>query len=337
MAGFAPVAGAARGDADLPVPQHPHQHFALVARHGQGQDVGGVPRRHRRHLGHLSGQSGEGVRLQILHAPDVLLPAGEAQTAGGGEGGDLSGGFGAAAQPVLLAAPQQQGFEFQAGTDIQGADSLGGVDLVAADADQIGPQLLWREGHFQKPLDRVAVEQCGGAGAADELGDLPDRQQGAQFIIDQHHGHQYSVRPQGPPDLLRVDGPPGVGLQPGHLPSFLFQGPDGFQHRTVFDGGGDDVFPLPAAVFHSGTDGPVVALGAAGGEEELLGGAAQGLCHVGAVGLQSTGGLCGLGIAGGGVEIALGHGLRRGLGRLGPDPGGGGVVQICGHASTSFP
>ena len=146
MAGLAPVAGGPGGDIDALVPQHPHQHLALVPGQGQGQNVGGLPPADLLRLGDPGPELLQGVRLQGLQVGDGVAELGTARLAGGGEGGDLSGGLGARAEAVLLAAPQNQGLQGHSGADVQGADPLGCVDLVTAEGEQIHPQLGGGEG-----------------------------------------------------------------------------------------------------------------------------------------------------------------------------------------------
>ena len=204
---------------------------------------------------------------------------------------------------------------------------------MAAEGQQVHSQLLGGEGHLQKALDRVTVEQGGTAGALDGPGRLRHRQDGAQLVVHQHHGHQHRVRAKG---LLQIGGgdvPLAVRPEVGHLIALALQRLAGLQHRGVLDGGGDDVLPLPLSQLRGGLNGPVVALGAAGGEHHLLRGAAQSPGHVGTPLLHPCGRLAAQGVAGGGVAPALAHGLHRRLDGLRPHRGGGRVVQIMHHGS----
>ena len=199
---------------------------------------------------------------------------------------------------------------------------------MAADGEEVHPQVPGGEGHLEKGLDGVGVEKGGGAGGPDGLRGLLHRQDGAQLVVHQHHGHQHRVRPQGGGQVLGVDVALAVGAQPGHLIALIGQGADRLQHGGVLDGGGDDVAALPPAVLHGGPNGPVVPLGAAGGENELLRQAAHRLRHRGPVGLKPLRRRRAVGVPGGRVPEVLRHGGQSGLGRLGAHPGGGRVVQI---------
>ena len=202
---------------------------------------------------------------------------------------------------------------------------------MAAHRQQVHSQLFGGEGELQEALDRVAVEQGAAAGPADGLGGLPDGQNGAQLVVHQHHGHQGGVRPDG---LLHLPGgyvPLPVRLEIGNLTALPLQGPAGLQDSGVLDGGGDDVAAHPAVQSQGGPDGPVVALSAAGGEEELAGGAAQGAGHVGPPERQGLGGLPAELVHRGGVAPPPGHGFQGGLGGLGTHRGGGGGIKIVEH------
>ena len=204
---------------------------------------------------------------------------------GGGRGGDLGGGLGARAQAALLAASPDERRELQAALDIQGPHPLGGVDLVAADGQQVHPQLPGGEGDFQEALDRVAVEQ-GLRLCVDQLGRLGHRQDGPQLVVHQHHGYQRRIRPQGALQIIQGDVPAPVRLEIGDLIPLPLQGLAGLQYGGVLIGGGDDVLSGVPAQLHRPLDGPVVPLAAAGGEEELLRPAAHGGGKLGPVRLH---------------------------------------------------
>ena len=170
----------------------------------------------------------------------------------------------------------------------------------------------------------------------DDAGAFPHRLKGAQLIVDQHHGDQHGVLAQGGAQILRRDPALPVWLETGHRPPLALQGLDGLQHSGVLDGGGDDMPAPPPPVLHRGLDGPVVPLGAAGGEKDLLRRAAQGLGHNGPAVLQPPGGLLAEGVAGGRVAECRGHLFQSGLRGLRTDGRGSGMVQIDEHR-TLFP
>ena len=88
---------------------------------------------------------------------------------------------------------------------------------------------------------------------------------------------------------------------------------------------------MPAPALHglrAAENGPVVALGAAGGEHQLSRRAAQGVGNLLAAAVQKLLGLPAQRIGGAGIAEALRHGGKRRLRRLRADPGGGGVIKI---------
>ena len=170
------------------------------------------------------------------------------------------------------------------------------------------------------------MEDGRGACGTDGHGGLGHRLEGAQLVIDQHHGYQHRVWAQGGLHILDGHLAVGVGGEVGDLIALPLQRPAGLQHSGVLDGGGNDVLALAAAKLHRAADGPVVSLAAAGGKIELLRGAAQSSRYLGAVLLHPGGSLAAQGVAGGGVAPPLGHGLHRGLYRLRTYRRGGRVI-----------
>ena len=158
----------------------------------------------------------------------------------------------------------------------------------------------------------------------------------AQFVIDQHHGDQNRVRPEGGFQIGQSHGTALVRHEIRHLIALLLQTLQRLQNRCVFNGGGDDMPPSTAVFGCSGCNCPVIPLRSAGGEHNLLRPAAQRLRHTLSVLLQPLCPLCAEGIAGGGVSVSLRHHLHRCLNRSGTDRGSGGIVQIGVHNRSSF-
>ena len=152
---------------------------------------------------------------------------------------------------------------------------------------------------------------------------------GADLVIRQHDGNQRGILPDGLFQLggvyqaLRGDG------QVGDLKALLFQRLGAVQNGMVLKCGGDEVlFALGGPAAHAALQGPVIGLGAAGGEVDLArlgiqggGHLAAGLFHGGAGGTPD-------GINAAGVAVVLhqprGHGLQHGR----RDRGGGGVIGV---------
>ncbi len=231
--------------------------------------MGGVPPADDLHPLH----GGEPVGGVLLHCPDGLGSAGGPGLDGGGEGGNLGGGLGARAQPPLLPAADHQGFQLgdQFFADVKAADALGGTDLVAADGYKVRSQLFGGEGDLQKALHRVGVEKGGGACRLDGFGRCFDGQDGPRLIVYQHDGDKDSVGADGFFHRFRGNVSGFVRLQIGDLVALILQQLHRLQNSGMLDGGGDDVAAIALIVLQGGGDGPVVPLGAAGGEEQLFG------------------------------------------------------------------
>ena len=328
MAGLAPVAGGPGGDADALGPQVRDDVGAGVPHQGHRQDVGGLPLPHRHHPG--NGQKFlPAIGFDVRHMPEllrqILLPQGH----GPGKARDLGGGLGAGPQAPLLTAAGQQGPQIpQLRCGIQSAGALGPADLVGGQAHQIHPPAHRIAGDLQKALHRIAVQQGPAVFLPQQAGHLLHREDAAGFVVHQHHAHQHRVLPQGLGYLLRRHMAGFVRGQVRHLVPLLLQQLTRLQHGAVLHGGGDDVPPGVAALPHGGGDGPVVGLGAAGGEVQVLRPAPQGPGDNGPALLHQSLGLPAQGILGGGVAELLRqhliHGVRHGPGHR----RGGCVIQI---------
>ena len=119
-------------------------------------------------------------------------------------------------------------------------------------------------------LNRIGVE--GHACFLTNGADFRNGQNGADFIVGVHNRDQAGIFPDGILDLLSGDGMTLAHIQVGHFKAFLLQLGQGVQHSVVLKGGGDNVLLiLPGAVVSGGTNGLVVRLAAAGGEDNLSG------------------------------------------------------------------
>ena len=197
---------------------------------------------------------------------------------------------------------------------------------MPAEGEQVNPQPSGSEGHFQKPLHGVCVEQNLLVIGFDQRRRLLYRQDTAQLVVHQHHGHQHRVRPQGGFEIVQGDLPLPVRHQVGHFPPFCLHLMAGLQNGGVFKGSGDDVTPFAAVFLCAQPQRPVVTLGAAGGEHHLGRLAAQGVRYRLSVAVQCF--FCRLaqGILGGRVAEVSGHGVAGRLCGLGGDWGSGGVI-----------
>lgn len=177
--------------------------------------------------------------------------------------------FGAGAASALLLAAVDEVGQQDALPDVEGADPLGGVDLVAGEGEHVDLLGLHVDRNVADRLHRVGVEPD--APFAAELADLGDRLDGADLVIRVHDRHERRVGADGVRDLLRRDEAPLVHRQVGDLEALLFEGRAGVQHRVVLEHRRDDVFfALGGELVRRTLDRPVIALRAAAGEVDLV-------------------------------------------------------------------
>ena len=135
--------------------------------------------------------------------------------------------------------------------------------------------------------------------------------------------------------MLRRDVSVSIRDEAGHLIALLFHPFAAFQHGAVLHRCGDNVASHMAVLPAGGLDGPVVALGAAGGEIEPLRFAAQGSGHGPAPVLYPLFHIQPHLILGTGIAELLRQHLIHGVRNFPWYRGGGGVVQID-HIEYSF-
>ena len=168
-------------------------------------------------------------------------------------------------------------------------------------------------GDLQKALDGIAVEQGPAFFLPQQPGRFLHRKHAARLVVYQHHAYQHRVLPQGVRHLLHGDLARFVRGQVCHLIPLLLEPSARLQHGAVLHGGGDDVPPCVAALPHGGGDGPVVGLGAAGGEMQVLRPASQGPGHRGPASLHQLLCLPAQGILGRGVAELIRQHLIHGV------------------------
>ena len=252
---------------------------------------------------------------------------------GRAEGGDLGNRLGPGAASALLRAADEEGIQTKTRTDIECADALGGVDFMAADADQIRAQRFGREGDLQKGLHRVGVQQRAGAALAQQPCDRGNVRHAAGLVVDHHQRDERGVPAQRGADVLGADRAGRVRLQARDLPALLLQQIEAFPHGVVLDERGDDVPSRALRRLGAAEQGPVVALRAAGGEDQLFRSAAQRVGDLAAGRGEQLCRLAPFGVGRAGIAVAERHRLYGRFGRLRADRGGRGVVKIVFHHS----
>ena len=270
-----------------------------------------------------------GIGLDGGHAGERIIQMAGAQRDCPGKTGDLPGRLRAGAKPALRPAAEEERLRrAHAAADVKPADPLGRADLVPADRDQVGAERISAEGKLQKALHCVGVQQRAGTLRLQKPRDLANGEEAACFVVHEHHRDERGILAQRVLDLRDGDIAVFVGLQVCDGIALLLQRFAGVQHRTMFHGGGDDVLPHAPVLMRGKADRPVIALRAAGGEDEFLRFAAKRVCNRPARGVHR--GLClpASGVLRAGVAPAGGQRIVNSARYFCGNGRGGGVVEI---------
>ena len=155
---------------------------------------------------------------------------------------------------------------------------------------------------------------------------------GAGFVVGEHHGHERRVRTDGAVEFLKVETALVVHTEPGHFVALVLKVVTVGQHRGMFHLGGDDV-PLFRLGFRGGIPGGVVGLGTAGSEDDLFRIRIENAGHLLAGLLDVVAHLAAEGVHAGSVAVKRAEGGHHGFHHFGSNPRGGVVVKI-NHIST---
>ena len=184
--------------------------LAADRRQGQVQDVRGGPLRSRvRPVHDRLRDQGFDLRPQPhLERPQVrVLRVVRCRRQ---QAGDARRVFRAGAEGLFLAAADLSGGQAAAGTHDEGADPLGGMDLVAGQGVRIRPALPHVKGHPQKALHPVHMEMGSGGFLLDERGNFFQRLDRPGFIVHLHTADQRCPVGQQPFQRLQVHQAPVV-------------------------------------------------------------------------------------------------------------------------------
>jgi len=315
-------AGGAGGDGEAAEVEGDDEAFALDAGEAEVGDVGGAE-------GGVTVQAGAGDELEEGLFEVVAEGGGEKREAGGGEaeadgGGDI---FGAGAAVALVVAAEGVLGQGCALADVEGADALGAIDFVGAEAEEVDAPIVDVDGDAAGGLDGVAVEEdvC----FAGDAGDFADGLEGADFVVDGHEGDEAGVGAERAAEVIGIDDAGGGDGEDGEGVAEAVELFGDVEDGGVFDGGGDDV----GAGGQGAEEGEVIRFGAAGGEDDLFGFGGEECGEGAAGGLELLAGLLAEGMNGGGVaevgRVSLRHGGEDG----GVDGSCGVVVEIRAHKS----
>ena len=327
MAPPALLAGGAFRYADAPGLEIVHQHLAPVPGQGDAEDVRRTAA-YDDEAGIFGTQPLHRVLTQLCHALRGLRHEGAADTGGLAEGADGRHGLRACPASVLLGAADDERPQVEPGADVECADALRCVYLVAGDGHHVRAEALHREGQLEKALHRVAVQQRLGIRLLERAGDAGEVVDSAGLVVHQHERDEHRVRPERVGDRLHGYCTALVRGEAGDLIAAAFQLVERLAYGVVLREGTDDVAALGARGKGAGEQRPVVGLGAAGGEHQLLRLAAEAEGDLAPCSVEHALGLTPPRVRGARVAVDLRHNFVCHVSGLGTDPRRGRIVQI---------
>ena len=264
----------------------------------------------------------------------VSRPGVGAVPGGGIEGGRHTDDTGDVVGPrpslTLLRAAVQEGLEVDRAAEGEGPGPLGTAELVAADADHIGPGGQSGDVVPGDRLDSVGVQHGTGGAPADHTGDVVQRLQRAHLIVDELDRHDADAPVEIGREILQVD-----DAVISHPDRSHFGHPAArrrlrrSQHGVVLCRGHDN---RPGQSACPAQDGQVGRLRAAPGENHVAGGRPEDVSYrvpglVDRLAGRPGGPVCPRRVAGAARLQPRGHGRKC----LGAERRGRGVVQIGRH------
>ena len=176
-----------------------------------------------------------------------------------------------------------------AAAHIESAHALGAINFVAGDRGNVNVVVDNVERRLADNLHGVAVEDD--ALLVADFANLADGLQDTDFVVGGHDGDQDGLVVDGTLQVVDVDEAVGLHRQIGDAIAVLLQALAGVEYSLVLGDLGDDVVAALAVHLRNALDGEVVALGGAGGEDDLLGGGADELGDLCARGFNGLFGL----------------------------------------------
>src|SRR5712692_332376 len=140
---------------------------------------------------------------------------------------------------AFMASAVKHRFQQRPLADIQCADTLRRVNLVAGNCQEVAANLVHINRNLARTLNRIGVEVHVGCGS--NFSDLFDRLHYTSFVVGRHDRDQLRLWPQGALDVIWIDTPPTVNWNTGDLASFLFEMFARVHHGVMLDGRSDDV------------------------------------------------------------------------------------------------
>ncbi len=148
-----------------------------------------------------------------------------------------------------------------AAANVQRADTLRPIDLMAGERQHIDVVLLHIDRNLAHSLHRVGVEDD--ALLVAELADLGDRLNHADLVVRIHDRDQDRLVVDGALQVFEIDQPIRLHRQIGHAVALLLQPLAGIEHSLVLGHLGDDVVAALAVHLRDALDREIVRLGGA--------------------------------------------------------------------------
>src|SRR5262249_28125433 len=148
--------------------------------------------------------------------------------------------LGARAAVALLAAAVQERLQARSAADVQRADSLGPVELVRRNREQIDTEGIYVYRQAAGALYRVGVERH--TRGPRHGGDLTHRRQRADLVVGGHDGDEARFGTERAPNGLRVHAAVEIDGEVSDVGAeLLLQEAAWMEHRVVLRRRGDDV------------------------------------------------------------------------------------------------
>ena len=171
--------------------------------------------------------------------------------------------LGSGAARALVTSAVKHGREQRSAPNVERANALGRMQLMAGERQQIGLEAADLNGNLARGLYRVGVEVD--VGFRSDSPDLLNGLQHAGFVVCHHDGNQPGTGAQGFADVFRVNQAAPVHRNVGYFAAFALQMLAGVQDRVMLDGRADHVVARPGQP----EEGQIVGFGAAAGKDNL--------------------------------------------------------------------
>src|SRR5579863_10473597 len=208
---------------------------------------------------------------QVLHGghtPPILC-----QLARLAETGRQQSALCAGAPAAFVSGTMDQGLDGNPAANIERADFLRGVDLMAGDGKQIDTELIYIRRNLPDGLRRVRMQKD--AMRVGDCCDFGDRLNGADLVVGVHDADQKRVASDRLADVVGVNQTAAVYGDIGYRRAQPLKEPAWLEDRGMLDLRCDDVRRTIAAPEEETLEGKIVRLAPAAGKNDLRRGAAK--------------------------------------------------------------